>query len=299
VTAGDDASVGDGLTPARLSDACARAGVVGPDLDGPSRYVHLGCGSGATTAAVAAAHPLAQVWAWDWRPARVAATRRRRDAARLANLTVHERPGLPVDLGGDPADIVVVDGVFEAADDHLRDEIAAAITASVRPGGVVCVAYRTVVGWIELTPVLSLARHLARRHTGDPDALVPRVVAMLHQLRAGEAQYLTTRPRVSAWLDELASMDRATVIDEYLTDPFRPLSHTDVVSLLAPTGCRFATRVGDGAGEPDAALPDALHSLVAAAPPGVLRETYLDLALRPTMRVDLFCRDAAPWAVAP
>ena len=116
---------------------------------------------------LAAVHPHADVWAWDPRRAAVEATSSLRDTAALANLDVHERPGLRADLGGGPADLVVVDGVFEVVDDDVRTQLVDAIGTTVRPGGLVCIAYKTMVGWSEILPVLRLMRHVAASDTGE------------------------------------------------------------------------------------------------------------------------------------
>ncbi len=97
-----------------------------------------------------------------------------------------------------------------AASDALRTEIIDAIHHSLRPGGLVCVTYKTTVGWIEIAPVQRIMRHVAQRYIGHPDGLVPHVLDLLDQLRKGGAKHLTERPAVGKWLDELATTDPAS-----------------------------------------------------------------------------------------
>ena len=282
------------FTPAWLATASVLAGQRPPDLTRPFRYVHLGCGRGVTSAVVASVHPQAEVWAWDWRPAQVEATRRRRDAAGLSNMVVHERPGLPPDFGSDRlADIVIVADVFVAASDDMRDQILDAVATNLRPGGLVCVAYKTMAGWTEIVPIQRLMRYVAQRFTGHPQALVPHVLALLQQLRDGGAKHLTERPVVSAWLDELLVTDADTITAEYLHDDFRPLSHAQVASAMTQTGCDFigSARLTD---ELDLDVPSALADMVATAGSRVLKDTYRDLAVRRTERHDLFRLGQAP-----
>jgi methylase of polypeptide subunit release factors len=90
-----------------------------PDLRELERYVLLGCGNGETAAIVAANHPNTEVWVWDRHPGSLEATRRLGAEAGLDNLRVHEHRDLPLDLGGGPADLIVVQDVASAADDAL------------------------------------------------------------------------------------------------------------------------------------------------------------------------------------
>lgn len=274
------------LTPTWLAATALLSGQRPPDVANLRRYAHLGCGDGVTAAVVAANHPNAEVWAWDQHPEHVEATRRLGDAAGLANLVVHERPDLPLDLGGGPSDVVVVQDVAAAATDDLRARIGTAIRATLRPGGLLCVTYPTTVGWSEIAPVQVLLRQLALGRLGDPGALVPDVLAVLERLRSGGARFLTERPVVAAWLDQLATLDPADVVDQYLRDPLRPMSHAQVVATFAPAGCHFvgSARLTD---DLDLDLPKELATEVSGAASSVVRETYRDLAARRTDRLDV------------
>jgi len=274
------------LTPTWLGLACLLAGHRPPELGDSFRYVHLGCGAGLTTAVVAAAHPRAQVWAWADRDEDLEATFRLARAAELANVEVHERLELPADLGG-PADIVVIDDVLPASEEH-RAEILAAVGASIRPGGLVCVSYRTTVGWSEIAPVHRTLRRAAQGHNGRPDDLVPSILGLLERLRAGGARHLTERPAVAAWVDGLLTADPADVA-AMLRDDLEPLSHAQLADALAEVCCGF---VGSAQllDDLDAAVPASLREMVATAGSPALREAYRDLAVRPSTRLDLFRR---------
>jgi hypothetical protein len=236
---------------------------------------------------VAAVHPDSSVWAWDWRPDRVEATRRLRDAAGLRNLQVHERPGLPDDLGGDVADVVVVQDVLAAADDATRARMFDAIRDVLRPGGLACVSYATTVGWIEIVPLVTLMRQSAVRYVGDPSGLVPHVLGLVAQLRDGGAKYVTERAVVADWVNDLFALDPVQIEAQFLRDRFRPISSAQVNDAMASIGCTF---VGSARATDDVGLDLAggLAEIVAAAPSRVMQETYRDLATRRAHRIDLF-----------
>jgi precorrin-6B methylase 2 len=275
------------LTPVWLATTSLLSGQRPPNLTRPFRIAYLGCGTGELPAVVAAVHPEAEVWAWDFRPESVEAVRNLRDAARLTNLTVHERSELPKDLGGDVLDFIVVAGLLDAASDDQRDHVIEVIGSTLRPGGLACVAYKTTVGWVEIAPVQRLMRAFANRDVRDSEARVANVLELLAQLRAGDAAYLIHRPVVAAWLDELAALDPATVEAEFLVDDLRPISHPEVSSALASASCSFvgSARLCD---ELELDVPRDLADLLDSAPTRALRETYRDLAVRRSSRMDVF-----------
>ena len=281
------------LTPTSLAIACLLGGQRPPDLQGPLRFVHIGCGSGLTTVAIAAGYPHADVWAWDPLPENVEATIRRRDSAGLSNMIVDTCASLPGDLGGARVDILVVEDILVIAHDELRTRIMEAIDANLRPGGLACVTYKTQIGWIEIAPVVTLMRYIARQFPDERDVLVPRVLAVLHGLWSGDAKHLTARPAVRAWVENLFLADHDTILQQYLRDDFRPLSHAEVATAMASIDCNFVgsalvadQRIDD--------LPTALVGMIDGASTPVLRETYLDLATRRTERSDVFRRGHAP-----
>jgi SAM-dependent methyltransferase len=280
-----------------LALTCVIAGQRPPTIQGPCRVAVLGCRTGELAVEIARRHPGVAVWAWDPEADHVESARRRRDDAGLANLTVHERPGLPGELGGEAADVVVIDQVLEAADDDLRDQIVLAVGGSLRPGGVVCVRYHTVVGWSEITPVLTLMRHIVARTHGDVQTRVGAAMEMLRTLRDGDAKFLTTRPIVEAWIDSLACLDPHTIEQVYLRNELRPLSHAEVSAAMEHVGCRFvgSARLTDELG---LGLSDELTRHVAGAPTRVLQEAFRDLAVRCTDRVDVFRLASSPLTTA-
>jgi SAM-dependent methyltransferase len=277
------------LTPAQLSATCGTAGRVPLALDRPFRYALLGCADGELAASIAATHTDASVWAWDRHPEAIVATRTRGHAMGLANLTVHERRSLPdVDdrpFGDHLTDIMAINGVLDAADDALRAQVMRFAGQHLRPGGLLCVSYRTTIGWSQIQPVVALMRYVAESHVGDSTGRVPHVLSLLQRLRDANAGYITKRAKVAAWLDEVFGMDHAAIERDYLRHELRPISHAGVADLAASIGCQF---VGNALHDPEVELPDALDSLVAWAPTRALRETYFDLAECRAHRVDVF-----------
>ena len=253
-------------------------------LDGSSRL------GGFTAPVVAACQPDAQVLAWSPFPSALsAASDLSRDldrAAGLDNLVVHEsaEPPMPTEP---IADLVIVDGILDSVDDEYRSRLLDSVKALLRPGGVACVRYRTTVGWSELAPVLRLVRHVVSLDPRDPLDALPDALDLVVELRAGGAAYLTQRPAVTAWLDELVAMPTADAVAAYLDLDLRPLSQAQLRSAMGSIGCEYvgSAQVGDALGIDQ---PEGTRELTASLPAAVLRESFEDLATRRSHRTDLF-----------
>lgn len=283
------------LTPSWLHLATLLAGHEPPapaPADGP-RVAYLGGGRGFTAAVTAAVHPDADVWWWDPTLAGAEAARSLRDAAALPNLTVHQSPALHAGLGGGPRDLVVVDGVVDAVDPDRRAAVLAAAAAALRPGGLLCVTYRTEVGWIEVAPVHHLLRHLLGRDPRPVGQALADALAEVEALHTGGAQYLVDRPVVRAWWQELRNRPAAEVVEELGPGPLRPTSHAQLAQAVAPAGLSYV-----GPAHPDDLVPPGLPARLAAVvddhPAPLVREALADLAQRRTHRTDVFRVGAHP-----
>lgn len=279
------------LTPAALVALCRHAGHTPPGGDGPLRYVVLGTADGTLPLSVAAGDQNASVWAWDPHADQRELTRRRRDEAGISNLVVHEHRSLPThspfQVDGALADIVTIDGLLDRSSDAVRAQLFEFVADTLRPGGLLCISYRTTIGWQEMLPVVNLMRHAASTHRGDPSLVVSHVLALLERLIVAEPAYVLRRPRVAAWIAALFAADHRDIERAYLRDQFRPLSHAQVESNARRLGCTF---VGDMSSRtaPSGEQVEALAALVHGAPTPVLRELYRDLASHHSHRSDVF-----------
>lgn len=273
------------------------AGQDPPERPDGLRAAYLGGGHGFTPAVVAAVHPEVEVWHWDPDVRAIEHTRRVRDAAELANLAVHEHPTLPDKIGSGHLDLVVVDSVLDTVDDDLRARVIDAVTTSLRPGGLLCVSYRTTVGWGEVAPVHHLVRELVARDPRTFEASVATAVDAVDHLRTGGAGYFTKRPVVDAWWHEVRALPKAVLVEQVFAQPLRPISHAQVVEALARGGATFVgpARPAD-LGEPDhqAKLAEVLGEIDAP----LVRETLGDLAVRRAHRADVFRLGSAPLVSA-
>lgn len=275
------------LVPTVLADVCRQAQLQPVT---PRRYAVVGCGNadGALPLTLASTDPDLQVWAWDPHPDAIDALRRRRDEAAISNLAVHERRELPSRIAGDQIDVITIDGLLDASTDEQRERIASFVAENLRPGGLLCITYRTTIGWQEIVPLINLMRHAAASFRGDPASVAGRVLELLERIVDATPAYVVKRPRVAAWIASLFAADLHMIEANYLRDPCRPLSHPQVAAFAERLGCQFVGNAEAGNANDTAALPGPLAALVHHAPTPVLRESYLDLALRRSHRSDLF-----------
>ncbi len=282
------------LTPTWLSATALLAGYQPPDPDRPLRVLDLGCGPGVTAAVIAAAHPLAEVWAADGEPTNVERADRLATASGLANLTVLEaNPTARTDSSALPAsvDIAIVDDLVSTTDEAGRAALATLLAQRVDPGGLVAVVYRTRIGWSEVIPLRRLALLFAPAGRSPAGWQARAIVDLLEQLRAGGAGYIAERPAVTTFVDQVATMGHQQLTDVLLTEHLEPMALVDVAEWLAPTGATFigSAALGDQGAPADSPLLDLLDDTQDEH----LREALRDLVGRPTFRIDVFRRGGA------
>jgi len=287
------------LTPTWLSVAAVLAGQQPLD-NHVDRILWLGCSAALTPAVTATVHPRTQVVAWDPDPSRAAALAELAHRAELTNLEVHHHPAPPPTDDGGSFDLVVIDHLVDTVDHRRRQEILDTSVAAARPGTLICVTYRTTVGWSELTPVLRLIRRIATRSSRDPlhastsDALA--LVAELHERNIG---YLgPSRPLVRDWVQELMATPVTDVVDHFVHRSVHPLSHAQLVEAYAHDGVAYV-----GPAHLDAALAHhglpaeterKLSATIATGASLVLREALTDIAVRRSERADIFRLGSLP-----
>lgn len=265
----------------------------GPPAD--LRMAYIGGGRGFTAAVAAAVHPDSDVWWWDPSLSGTESARAIVNAASLTNVTVHQRADIDPELGGDPRDLVVVDGVLGSLDEARRATVLDAAIAAVRPGGLLCLAYRTEVGWSEVAPVSQLLQHLVARDPRPVEQSVPAALAAVDRLRIGGAQYIVERPVVHQWWQEMRALPITDVIEELANGPSSATSHAQVASSLASSGFTFVGPArADDLGP--SLLTRGLAEVVDQQPSPMVREALTDLALRRTHRCDVFRLGYRPLA---
>ena len=193
------------MTPDWLAFAALLLGHRAPDPAGPLRIADLGCGHAVTDAVVAATHPEAEIWAFDFAPVHVASGRRLAGLAGLDNLHVEERSFAELAQAPpgtwQPFDIVTLHGVWSWVAPETTAQIVDFIARFLRPGGLVYVSYNTLAGWAAFLPIQRLIHWHAQSRPDRSDAATQAALDALLRLRDGGAAYFTQNPAAATRLE--------------------------------------------------------------------------------------------------
>jgi SAM-dependent methyltransferase len=285
------------VCPAWLSMIGVLHGQPPLDVSGPLTWVDLGCGSGLSTAMVAAAHPAMTVWGCDFNPAHIERARSVATRVRLDNCTFAEASFAEVaddpTLGPPEADIIVVNGVYSWVSPEHQRQIIEIIRRRLRPGGVAYVMYEVSPGWASMVPIAEAMRLLADADDRRAEMVVPEAVTAAVRLvdaTTGRAPFGQHEQRQ---LDELPKADPRYVAHEFLGGHFAPLVFEDVARSMRDAKCSYLGSVA--ATDHLAAYwsPPELHALLTGTHDLVQREMMRDLVTQRALRRDLFRRGLA------
>ncbi len=286
------------LYPARLAIAALSGGQLPPDLDRPFRYADLGCGLGMTATIIAATHPWADVWGFDFNPAHIDAARRLADAAELTNLRFEEVSFQELARRG-PADLPMFDfmashGVISWISPEARTALMAVIGQRLKPGGLAYLGYNTDPGNAALIPLQKLMRMLVAGSKEPSDQAAKEAIAYLNILKSSGATYFVNNPLASRRLDDIANFDPRYVAHEFANQHWVSLMFNEVAAEMAEAKCRFVGPSSPAFAIDFVTVPPEMRTLVTETTDPVLKEVLRDIGSSNTFRHDVFRRGIAP-----
>ena len=282
-------------TPTWLAMAAVLTGHRPPDLTRPFRYADLGCGSGFTAVAVAAACSDAEVWGFDFNPAHVEMAQRLAARAGLGNATFVEASF--ADLARRPDgdlpefDFIVSHGVLCWISPENRRHLIDVIGRRLRAGGLAYLGYNATTGWASMVPIRELMRMLA---AGRPDLAMTDVLDILDRVKRAGARYFQLHPMLDPHLANLRERDPRDLAHEFLSEDWHPLMFADVADEMAEAKCTFVGSAELSDNMEALSLPPGLLPLLAEAQDVYLKETLRDLGRAQTFRRDIYRRGHAP-----
>jgi SAM-dependent methyltransferase len=288
--------------PVWIATMATLLGGAPPDITRPFRYADLGCGNGVTALVVAATMPHAEVWAFDFNPAHVAAGR---DVARRAGLTniifeeasfdelaSRSREALP------SFDYIVAHGVATWISLQNRRRLFEVIGQRLVPGGIVFVSYNVATGWVAISPVRTLLRLLADAGGERSDLAIGSGLDMMDRMKDAGAAIFQEHPTLAARLAAFRDQDRLYIAHELLNRHWHPVMFPAVVSAMTDIKCDYlgaATPMDNNIG---LTVPAPLRGMFGEAGDIRLRETLRDLASGNGFRRDLFQRGRKAMSAA-
>jgi SAM-dependent methyltransferase len=290
------------IAPTTLAWAAAIRGHAPPALDGPFRYLELGCGHGFSLDIFAAAHPQASFYGVDFNPNHVENGRRLAREGGLANVEFLEKSFADLAAGSDlPAmDFIVLHGIWSWVSAENRQHIVAFLRQKLRPGGIVYVSYNALPGWAEFVPVRQMMLDVAARTPGEVPVKVKAAVDWVRKfwgVRNHEAASRTYRNR----MERILKADLSYVAHEYFNQHWTLFYFRDVVAELEPAELRFVSSATLEEAIPTFHLSKAQIELSREIPGTIEREQARDHLRNAVFRRDLFVRGApnAEWAKDP
>jgi SAM-dependent methyltransferase len=290
------------ITPIWLATTCLLLGQRSPDLTRPFRYADLGCGHGFTALVVAAAHPHAEVWGFDFNPAHVEWASRLAEAAGLANahfvetsfadLAARAEATLP------PFDFMVAHGVVSWISAENRRLMLDVIRQRLRPGGLAYVSYNVTTGWSAILPLRQLMWMLADANPARTDLAAAGTLDFIDRMRQAGALFFQGNPRVDSRLEDIRRQDPRYIAHEYLNRDWHPLMFAEMAEAMQETRCQFIGSATLNENVDALAAPEAMLPLLGEAGDQVLRETLRDFAAAQSFRRDIYRRGLAPLAAS-
>jgi len=285
-------------TPVWLATTCLLLGQRPPDLSRPFRYADLGCGYGVTTLIVAATHPQAEVWGFDFNPAHVEWATRVASAAGLGNAHFVEASFADLAARAEAAlpqfDFMVAHGVASWITDDNRRLMLDFIRQRLKPGGLVYLSYNVTTGWSGISPLRQLMWMLAEANPARSDLAVTGVLDFIGRMRQAGALFFQANPRVEARLEDMRRQDPRYIAHEYLNREWRPLMFADMAEAMRETRCNYVGSATLSENVDALAVPEGMLPLLSEAHDQVMHETLRDFASSQSFRRDIYRRGLAP-----
>jgi SAM-dependent methyltransferase len=277
-------------TPVWLRFAALLCGHRAPRLDRRFRWVDLGCGQGLTALFVAAAHPAADICAYDFDPGHIDHALTLSRAAGLTNLTAEAATfaDLAARPGDADVDFIVLHGVWSWVSAAQRQHMIDYIDRNLAPGGLVYVSYNTLAGWAAMLPVQRYLYRYTQAHPGPAAAMLEGAMAQLAAAEREGATFFRDNPAVAARLADMRRMAPRYLAHEFLHAHWIPSDFAEVAAAMTQARCTYvgsATLLDNFA---PFAVPPGMASLANEVTP--LAEALRDFGSGQTLRRDIFRR---------
>jgi SAM-dependent methyltransferase len=284
-------------TPRFLSFAALAKNAAAPGGAGePLTYCDLGCGQGFTANLVAAANPLAQVFAADFNPTHIAGARTLASAAGLNNVVFHEADfdELLHDLSVPSFDIICLHGVYSWVSAQNRQTIVAFIRQRLKPGGLAYISYDSMPGWAGIAPLRRIMVQHAASSGASSEIASERALAFADRLKELDARFYRMYPHVSAQIDRLRKLPRSYLAHELLTRNWQAFSFADVAAELADAKLTYLASAHLTDHVDRVNFTDAQQGFLAQIADPLLAETTRDMIIGRQFRRDIFVKGFTP-----
>jgi len=281
-------------TPAWLSMAAILAGHRPPSIAQKFRWCDLGCGQGFTALTVAACHPQAEIFGFDFNPSHIDNARLIAAEAGLGNAVFEDVSFEALANAPEGAypkmDFIVLHGIWTWVSTTQRAHLLTFISRQLAPGGIVYIAYNALAGWAWFMPVQRVMRLISEIHPGPADDSIKRGMEFVRELIRGEAEFFQRNPQVVKRLEFLDKQDAHYLSHELLHASWDPTPFDAVARDLAEVKCSFMGSASLLENLEAFAAPPGLAGALARNPDIRLREAIRDLGAARMFRRDMYRR---------
>jgi SAM-dependent methyltransferase len=281
-------------SPTWLALATLLAGHRPPRLDAPFRWCDLGCGQGFTALGVAACHPSAEIYGFDFNPSHIENATRMAAAAGLANARFAETSFealATAPLGRYPQmDFIILHGVWTWVSSTQRANLVTFIRNHLAPGGIVYIAYNALAGWAAMLPVQRCMRLLSEIEPAPGDAAALRGMEFMRELMAAQGEFFTRNPVVANRLAFLAQQDAHYLSHELLHASWDPTPFDAVARDMDGAKCSFIGSATLLENLDAFSVPPSMAPILARTQDPRLREAIRDFGAARMFRRDLYRR---------
>jgi SAM-dependent methyltransferase len=267
-----------------------------PELNQPFRCLELGCGQGFSLCLQAATYPQAQFLGLDLKAEHIAhgqalARGGGLDNASfaLADFNSLTQQNLP---NWGEFDIVTAHGVLGWVSASTGAKLLAVAAAALRPGGLFCVSYNCLPGWLAVLPFQATVKQF-QHHLGDGQPALDAALKLFSELQEAGSIYAKVQPNLAIRLETMASQDPAYLLHEYNHSEWQPQYADQVIRQAANLDLEFL----GSATLPDGflgLLPEAFRPLLVQESEPDRRELVRDLLINQSFRRDVYVKGRDP-----
>lgn len=287
------------MSPRWLDFVTMSAGIAPPRSDW--RYLEFGCGQGMGLVLLAASNPDHDFMGVDFNPLHIAHARKLATEANLSNVRFEEADFVelakcwPPDWG--KFDYVTAHGTYSWLATSVRRALVHAIERATTSGSIVYLSYNALPGWTSTFPIQHLLRLWQTSEEIRTDKAIGTGLERLRELAAAKPAMMNALPHLAGRLEQMAGLDHAYLVQEYLHDDWHPMWFDATARELSAAKLNFVGTATLG----DAYLPNLLSQeqrrLLAGYDNPIVRQVMLDALVNQSFRRDVFARGGAPlWA---
>ncbi len=263
----------------------------GPDLAEPFTYCEIGCGTGETTASLAACYPTGSFIGIDLSESHIAHAVTLAEKGELTNIRFIAADITEIETNSLPDfDFITLHGLYSWVPTPVQAAIRKFLYSKLKCGGVAYLSYNAMPGWASVSPLRRFFVDQAQHLQADPIAKAEQIVAMLRDLREKDAPFFRENPAAANILSRLQTADPRYVAHEYLSPSWKPRYFADVYREMTESGLNY---VGEGGVVENLVEHSVAPAFVAALknePDPCRRETLRDFIQNRFFRRDIYAK---------